>query len=67
MNFEVAAFHSSAAKNSRLLDMTVSSGKWFPTFRKIDVASFSEGVTVFQNIGNHSPYDMVSRPRRLES
>jgi hypothetical protein len=48
-------------------DMTVSSGKWFPTFRKIDVTSTSEGVTVFQNNRNHSPDDMVSRPRRLES
>jgi hypothetical protein len=46
--------------------MTLSSGKWFLTFRKIDVASSSESVTVFQNIGNHSLGDMVSRPTRLE-
>jgi len=36
-------------------------------FRKTDVASSSEGVTDFQNIGNTSPDDVVSRPRSLES
>jgi len=40
-------------------DMTLSSGKWFLTFRKIDVTSSSEIVTIFQNIGNQSLDDMV--------
>jgi hypothetical protein len=46
--------------------MTLSSGKWFLAFRKIDVTSSSEIVTIFQNIGNQSLDDMVSRPTRLE-
>ena len=68
MNFVVSGSHSSAAEDSRLLGHNVvSSGKWFPTFRKTAVASSSEDVTVFQNIGDHSPGDIVSRPRGLES
>lgn len=44
----------------------MSLGKWFPTFRKI-IDPEDEGNAILRNVGNYSPCDAASHPRRLQT
>jgi hypothetical protein len=49
----------------------VSLGEWLPDVTDqiglVLLEPEDEGFTFFRNVGNHSPYDITSHSRRLES